>query len=387
MDTTEGGGELLSKARALAPMIRACRDETERTGRTPTDIVRALCDAGLFRMWLPKAVGGFEVDPVTFIDVVEELASADGAVAWNLMNGASYGLTAAYMAENTAREIWNTPHTVVAGQLPPMGRALAVEGGYRVSGGWSFGSGILHATWVLSGCAVFDGAQPRMSDAGAPAIVHVMTPVREVKIDTNSWHVSGLRGTGSCDYTMNDVLVPTERTFLFFYSHRFQPGPLYRLPPSLLAYPIAAVTIGIARAAIEALVELAKTSKSARGPLVEKPATQLAIAKADALVGAARAHLHQTARDLWSTVSAGARVTNLQRARARASVVFAPQLCAQAVDLVWKAAGAAAIRESTVIERCFRDLHAAAQHGAVVEGSAEDSGRVLLGLQPVNPTF
>jgi alkylation response protein AidB-like acyl-CoA dehydrogenase len=260
------------------------------------------------------------------------------------------------------------------------------DGGYRVTGRWTFGSGILHATHVFSGCIIFDGDAPAVMRNGAPPIVHVMTPVGDVRIDEDSWHVSGLRGTGSCDYMLSDVFVPGERTFLFFASKRYQPGALYRMPPTLFAYPVAAVLVGIARAAVEALIELARKS-TGREPMAERAAVQGAVAKADALVGAARSHLYSTLRNLWDAVPESGPVPRLPRARARAAAVYAPRLCVEAVDLVWKAAGASAIRESLVIERCFRDVHAGVQHLGISEESALDSGRVMLGLEPKEFTY
>ncbi|MET0274079.1 MAG: acyl-CoA dehydrogenase family protein [Phenylobacterium sp.] len=386
VEDTAPRDRLMAAAAKVSAEVMKDRGAAERLGRTPPNVLDVIYETGLFRTWLPRALGGFEADPLTYMDVVEEVSAADGAVGWNVMNGAGLALTAAYMPHEVAAAIWDGPKTVVAGQAPPKGRATRVEGGYRITGRWSFGSGILHATHVLSGAIIFDGDQPAQMPKGLPPMIHLMTPIAEVSVDTGSWHVSGLRGTGSCDYALSDVFVPDARTFLFFGSQRFQPGPLYRLPPTLYAYPVAAVMLGIARAAVEALVELAGRPSTAPTPMAERASVQAALAKADALVGAARAHLHATLRDLYDAVQAGP-IPDLVRARARASAVHAPRLCVEAVDLVWQAAGASAIRETLVIERCFRDIHAARQHLGIAEDTAIDSGRVMLGLKPREFTF
>ena len=378
---------LVQAARALGATIRAHRDETERLRRTPPALVKALAEAGLFKLWLPRALGGVEADPETFVRVVEEVSAADGATGWNVSIGAGYSVIAGYLREPVAREIFSDPYAVVAGQIGPQGKAIATSGGYRVRGRWSFGSGIHHSTWVVSGCSVFDGDTQRVNSKGVAHRLLMMTPVSEVRIDDN-WHVSGLRGTGSCDYALEDVFVPEERAFLLFGKSQ-QPGPLYALPTALYSYPIAAVPLGIARTAIDALVEIAasKHPSGATAPLRELATAQIAVARADTMLRAARARLFETIDDLWQTACAGREVTPLQRANVRAASVYTAEQCAGAVDLVWKASGATSIQESSVIERCFRDIHAATQHFAVNERLLEDAGRVLFGLEPKSPVF
>jgi alkylation response protein AidB-like acyl-CoA dehydrogenase len=284
-----------------------------------------------------------------------------------------------YLPEDAAREIYDPPGAVVAGQIAPNGKAVAVEGGFRVSGRWSFGSGIHHATWVASGCLL---SEEDAEKTGLPARIHVMTPASDVVVDEASWNVSGLRGTGSCDYALHDVFVPRERAFAFFVSTPFDSGPLSLLPRTMFAIAISAVTLGIARNAVDAMVRLASETRVAGTLLRERVEVQLAAAKAEALAGAARAYVRQTSDDVWQACLRGEEPTVEQRLRLRAASVAAPRMCAEAVDLVWKAAGAASIRESYVIERCFRDVHAATQHLGVSEMIEIDTGRGLLGVEP-----
>jgi alkylation response protein AidB-like acyl-CoA dehydrogenase len=375
---------LVDAARAIAPVVSSYRDETERSGRTPPPVVRALVDAGLFRMWLPAALDGWEADPATFFQVIEEVSAADGAVGWNLMNGACCGLMSVYLTRDAGRMIYGAPDAVIAGQIAPNGEAIAVDGGYRVSGRWSFGSGIQHATWIVGGCVIFDGDVPRSLPSGGRAIIQVMTPPARVSVDESSWQVSGLRGTGSCDYTLDDVFIPSEHSFTFFVSETFYPGPLALLPRTMFALSVSAVTLGIARGALERFAALAATAKAPglSVPLCQRPDVQLAVARAEALIGAAHAYVRETSGSVWQTCREGERPSVKQRLRLRAASVVAPQMCADAVDVIWKAAGALAIREAHTLERDFRDIHAATQHLGVSEALLYDTGRGLLGLEP-----
>jgi alkylation response protein AidB-like acyl-CoA dehydrogenase len=382
--------QLLEAARTAADVARAHRVEIERGGRTPPAVVDAFINAGLFRMWLPKALGGLEVDPLSFIQVIEEVSAADGAAGWNLMNGAAYAMMAGFFPEHVARQIWSTPRDIAAGQLPPLGKARAVEGGYAVTGRWRFGSGILHSTWAVSGCTICDESdQPLLTAAGQPQRTFVLTPISDVAIDEDSWHVSGLRGTGSCDYTLTDVFVPQERAFQFLLGKSYQPGPLYHLPPTIFAVPVTSVCIGIARSAVDALVTLVETgSRGSGGPaLRDRPSMNFAAARAAGLVDAGHALLCQRVSEVWATACAGEPITLDQRRKLRTAVALSAEMSAQAVDLVWKAAGATSIRESSVIERCFRDVHAATQHLTISEDVLYDAGRVMFGLEPASPMF
>ena len=238
--TQPGAADLVAAARRLGSLIRDRRDESERDRRLPAIVLSAMHEARLFRMYVPVEYGGLETDPITSMQVVEAIAEADAATAWNLMIGATYGIWAAFLPEAGAREIYGTNDAVVAGALRASGIAHAVAGGYRVSGRWAFASGIDHCAWWNGGCVVYEDGAPRPTDTGVPQTVLVFFPATDgERIDT--WDTGGLRGTGSHDYAVRDLFVSAVRAFGFDASPRV-PGLLYRLPcQALLDSAMAAI--------------------------------------------------------------------------------------------------------------------------------------------------
>lgn len=371
----------LARARALAAQIWARRAEIETGRRVPADLAERLRAAGMFGLWLPKIHGGLELHPVDFVKVIEPLAEADASVGWCAAVCSVSGLTASHLSEAAAREIFGNGQ-IVAGTVNPTGKALAVPGGYRVTGRWSFGSGIDNADWVVGNCIIHDEAGPRRKASGAPDMRFVLTPKSRVNVLDN-WRVGGLRGTGSHDFVIDDVFVPDEHTAPAFTNSDRLPGTLYRIPMvSLFAISLAAVTLGIARAAIRALVEMAaaKTPTGSSVLLRDKPMAQVQVARAEALTRAARAYLFEAIKEQWREVEAGGAPSVERRAGIRLACTLAGEHCARAVDLVHETAGASAIQESGRIERCFRDVHAATQHIGLATSNYELAGRALFGL-------
>jgi indole-3-acetate monooxygenase len=261
---------LIEAAQRIAPLVRACRDEGERERRLPAQVLAAMHAARLFRMYIPEALGGLEIDPITSMIVVEEIARADAAAAWNLMLGATYGLWAAFLPEDAAHEIYGAPDAVVAGALRPTGRARPVDGGFVVDGRWSFASGIRHSAWWNAGCLVVrdGGGDQDAPRPPAPEPWLVFFPAVDGELIDN-WDVGGLRGTGSHDYAVSGLFVPRARAIPFDAVPR-APGALYRLPrQALLDNMMAALPLGIARSAIDTLVEIAAGGKRPAG--VEHP--------------------------------------------------------------------------------------------------------------------
>src|SRR5262245_12843024 len=256
----------LERARALAPEIEARAVVIEQERRLPDALVTRLLDAGLFRMLLPRSLGGGEVDPGTFARVIEEIATADASTAWCLCQASGCSMSAAYLSPGAAQEIFGDPGAILAWGPGPDARAVVADGGYRISGTWSFASGCRHATWLGGYCPIYeaDGTRRRHAD-GVGESRTMLFPVADASI-LDVWHVGGLRGTASDSFRVVDLFVPRERAMLRDDPReRHESGPLYCFPiGSLYASGFAGVALGIARRTLAALIELAQ-DKTPRG--------------------------------------------------------------------------------------------------------------------------
>ncbi|MCW5748712.1 MAG: acyl-CoA dehydrogenase family protein [Alphaproteobacteria bacterium] len=379
--------DLVAAARDLAPRIRALREQSERERRLPTELVAAFHGLKLFRMFIPADLGGLETDLLTAARVVEQVAIADGAAGWNLMIGSTYGLMAGLLPRDVAHDIYGPARAVVAGALRPTGTARLSDGGYVVNGRWAFASGIQQATYWNAGCIVTDGTTPRRTASGGPEIRMVFFPPADGEL-IDTWDVSGLRGTGSHDYAVKDLFVPHERT-IALEDTPWPSGVLYRTPlQALLDTSMAAVGLGIGRAAIDAFYELAAVKQSSAGsskPLAERPMLQTSIARAEALLLSARSFLYETAEDVWADVLAGKAPGARQLAIARLARINAVAASCQAAELAFEAGGGSSIYASCPLDRCLRDIRTASQHVSMATANYEVIGRVLLGLPPDRP--
>lgn len=362
----------LGAVRSLVPEVRARAAETEAARRLPPDLVTAMADAGLFRMAVPQSLGGLETDATTIIRAIEALACADGATGWNLMIGATTAVLAGWLPDGAAKEIYGDPGVITGGVFAPRGRARPVPGGYEVSGRWPFASGCQHCDWLAGGCVVDDDPIPRM----------LFFPRDDVSI-IDTWTVSGLAGTGSHDMAVDDLFVPAGREVAVGFAEPREPGPLYRFPIfGLLASVVAAVGLGIGRAALDELTELAdvKTPTLASRRLAEQPITQVELAKAEAALGAARALLTHTVARTWATTVDGQEVDDTDRARLRAAATHAAQTAASVTRAMYELGGGSSIYATSPLQRHFRDAHVVTQHMLVAPPTYGLAGRVLLGL-------
>ena len=376
-------------ARALAPTIRELRADIERDRSLPAPLVKRMAETGFFSLWLARALGGPELNTVDYLRVIEELSRADGAVGWCTMVSAGYSRLSGYLDDGVAREIFGDGSTIVAGTINPTGKAMVVPRGFRVSGRWSYGSFIGHSTWTVGSSVIHDNEGPRRGPDGAPDMRLMLFPTSAVEI-IDTWRVGGLRGTGSHDFHVTDLFVPDDHAIAAFTAKPVRPGTLYAAPfITVFAMAIASVPLGIARAAIEAFVALAeaKTPMGGASRLREKASAQADVGKAEALLRSARAFLVESVHDIWNAVAAGDTPSLPQRATARLAAAQAAAASAQAVDLLYNAAGGTALYESNLLERCFRDVHATTQHMGTSSANFELSGRVLLGLDPGTPRF
>jgi alkylation response protein AidB-like acyl-CoA dehydrogenase len=382
MPTVTAGIEL------LIPEIRARRDEIERSRRLPPDLAEALRQTGVFAMSVPQALGGAGASLAEILQIIETVASADGSAGWCTMIGATSNAAAGYINEAGAKELFADPNVATAAIAAPTGNAFPIVGGMRVSGRWAFASGITHSDWVWAGALVMDGQTPRMTPHG-PEIAHAFLPVEVAEIH-DTWFVSGLRGTGSNDVSVSDFDVPQEHVFSLFDPSTHRPEPLYQLPPAgLFVASVAAVALGIARAAIDELVELAgtKTPAMSRSLLADKPVAQIELATAEAALRAARSFLYDALDDMWQTLEAGDAHTLKQEAILRAAGCNATNTAARVTAVTNTLGGSSSIYTESSLQRHARDAEAITHHFTAAPHVWEDIGRVLLDRAPTMPIF
>jgi indole-3-acetate monooxygenase len=373
----------LEAARRLAPMIRACADEIETHRQLPRPLFEALADAGLFHLAIPRAIGGGEIDLPTFVRVIETIAQADASTAWAVNQGAIFGTYAARMPLDVARAIWmEKPRSVVSNTPVPNARAVVVPGGYRVTGNQGFSTGCRHATWVAAHAQVYENGEVRLKDGKVQGL-YCFVPVEQAEI-IDTWHVRGMRGTGTHHFAVNDVFVPAERTVLSANPPPLIDGALYKLPRTMtFACGDAAVALGLARSCLDAFFELAgaKTPRSVPRLLREQSLIQFTVGQAEAALRSGRAFLMETVNDVWEESTTLAAVSLERRVALRLSTTHAIRLAAQLIESIYTACGATAAYKSHLIQRHFQDIHVITQHVQGHLAHYETVGKHWLGLE------
>jgi indole-3-acetate monooxygenase len=341
-----------------------------------------MAEAGLFRICVPRKLGGGEVDAATMVRVIEAIAYADGSAGWCLMIGATSGVISAYLPEETAREIYGTHDAVTGGVFAPLGKATAVKGGYQVTGRWPYASGCEHCTWLMGGCVVLDEGDPRLLANGMPDSRLLLFPASQAQV-IDTWTVSGLRGTGSHDIAVDNLFVAGARAVSLMTDRPLQSGPLYAFPIfGLLALGIAGVALGVARNAIDELTQLARAKRPTGGSrrLAERTTVQAQIAQAEATLRSARAFLFEGMEETWTAASAEGAISIHQRGTLRLAATHATTSAADVVDSMYNAGGGTSIYASSPLQRCFRDIHVVTQHMMVAPSTYELIGRLFLGV-------
>jgi indole-3-acetate monooxygenase len=372
---------LVAAAKALRPEIVAAADQIERDRRIPLALVQAVRDAGLFRLFLPASLGGEQVDPLTAMHVIRELAWADGSLAWCVMVGAQASWHLSRLNADAAAEFFG-PNDILAGAPQGGGRAIAVDGGYRVTGQWPFASGSPHATWFFADAVILNGDAPRIATNGLPERRIFFFRSGDFQV-LDTWYTTGLRGTGSHDVAVADAVVPDRLTVLPSDLEPCQPGPLYRWP-WIRMVTRGAHALGIARRAIDTVEELAATKKPSGGAqaLREQPRVQSLVAEAEAMAGSAELYLEHCVCEVWDELSAGRDPSVEQRARVVLAIPHAVHTAVRVVETMYRLGGSTAIYSTSVLDRCFRDVNTAAADIVVAPRMVEAAGQVLLGLDP-----
>jgi alkylation response protein AidB-like acyl-CoA dehydrogenase len=378
--------DLLTQARALAPRIADASPVVDAERRVPPEIVAALLDAGLFHMLVPRSFSGGETDLFTFSEVIQEIARADGSTGWCVVQASGCSLVGGFLDPAAALEMFGLNSRGILAWGPGRGQAVAVDGGYVLTGQWSFASGIHHATW-LGGVAtvVLPDGTPHGEDGRAPDVRTMLFPREGARVE-DIWQVSGLRGTGSDAFAVKDLFVPEAFTVRRDDpAARRQPGPLYDFRFELVyALGFASVALGIARGALDAFIDLAgsKIPRGRSNVLRDEAVVRSEIARAEATWRSGRALLREATGDAWQTARRGGKISLGQRVQIRLAATHAIHLAAQALDLAYHQAGATAIFDRHPFERRFRDIHAVTQQVQGRYSHYENVGRHLLGLEP-----
>jgi len=383
--------DFVARAVALAPQIAAASPRTETERELAPEVVSALHEAELFRMLLPRSLGGHELPPLIFVRAVEELAKADASTAWCVAQTSIASTICASLSHEAAYDVFgaNLQSLLAMGPPHPSGKAIAVQGGFRISGTWQFASGSRHATWMAAHCPVFEpNGTPRVDDRGLPVERTLIFSKSDAKtIDV--WHVMGLKGTGSDSYSVIDLFVPEQRSMTAFGrnpTERREGGPLYQFTVfQLFGATFASIAIGIARTALDAFIDLAKR-KSPYGTkylLRDNAVIQSQIGLAQSQLASARTFLHCAIDSIWQGACAGD-ITIEQRMQLRMASSHATYQARQVVDIAYHAAGATAIFESNPFERRFRDIHTVSQQVQAHFSVFEAIGQHYLGL-PLHP--
>jgi alkylation response protein AidB-like acyl-CoA dehydrogenase len=374
--------EPLVAARKLAPQLAARSAEIEAARRLPPDVAALMADAGLFRLILPSSIGGCEATPAVMAETIETIAAAETASAWCLMIGATTAVQGAYLAPALARDVFADPAVIACGVHAPLGRAVPDGDDYIVTGRWAWGSGTQNAAWIVGGAMVMDGDKPRLDPNGAP--YHRMMMFRAADVTFHdTWHVMGLKGTGSTDYSVEGVRVPQARSVSLLHDVPHEKGPLYRFPVfGLLAVGIAAVALGNAKGAIEAFRDMAVSKKpsASKRTLAERAQVQIVFSEATARHAAARAFYYGAIAAVWEDALADREITLESRARLRLAATHATRQCADICRDLYDLGGGSAVYLDSPLQRRFRDAHVATQHIMVAPATLEVTGRALLGL-------
>jgi indole-3-acetate monooxygenase len=372
---------LIELLRSLAPQIRELGAQAEIDRRLPSALVDLLADTGIFSIMMPKGLGGLGYDMIDVLDVIEELSSIDGAAGWCLLKVATTNSISANLEPDTARKIWANRRIAAAGSIAPKARAVKVDGGFRVSGRFDWGTATSFSDWMIGGAFVVEeGKPPVPGPNGFPEVRQCFFPKSDVQL-IDTWNTYGMRGTASGDFVVENVFVPNEFAMSHHPTSHWPDYSLTKIPSSAqVPVPHASVSLGIARASIDALIELAtaKTPLMSRTLLKDKDWVQDSIGRASAMVNAARAYVREAVRALEAAVANGTLTPQIEMGPSLAAT-HAAHVCIDAVALMLRASGGSGVHNSCAIQRHFRDVNVASTHFLVNVEKFAGAGRVLIG--------
>ncbi|MBL8329766.1 MAG: hypothetical protein JNJ71_13020 [Rubrivivax sp.] len=382
LDTLPDTAAMFAQLRSVGEAADARQREIRGQRHLPDDLAARLVDSTVFRTWVPAVYGGRGGSVQDLFDAIETVAWYDGATAWIVMIGGTTALVSGFLPAEGARQIFGNPRTQAGGFANPLGRGRRVEGGLRVSGRWGWGSGTRHCNWILGGVAVSEdgeGAATRSSGMHTPLCFF---PREAVTLHDN-WHTLGLEGTASVDYEVHQCLVPDTHWVAFPMQQPVVQEPLYRFSTvGALAAGVAWVGIGMARRAIDELIRLATVKVPAGGarPLAERAAIQSLLVECEAAWMSARLVLKEQTARCWEQAVREGELAPEARRLLRVAAINAVERSTRVVDLCYGAAGGSSIHDTSPLQRMFRDMHVATQHGINGPLFTERLGKIALGL-------
>lgn len=375
---------LLDKVESLRGVIVAGEDSAEVTGTLPQATVDAIHEAGLFAYKSARVLGGAEADAMTQLEVVEAASRIDAAAGWSIMIGSgTLSGMAAFLCDEAISEIFvDGMFPRASGAAAASGEATIVEGGYKVTGQWAFASGIRHSHYLAMGAMV-------VGDPDGPKQIRVVAPTSQATIHDN-WEVMGLRGTGSCDFSLHDVFIPERFTWGGAEARPLRGGANFFLGrPGMQTTGHCGVALGIARRALDEIAELAKNKKRGyRGTealIADRGSFQRFLGESDLRLRAAKFLCLETLEEAWELVAQEITPPPELQVRLRASGTYATEEASDIVSQAFRFGGGSALFNSHVLQKCLRDIHGAAQHNMVSDRAYENHGQFLLGFPGANP--
>ncbi len=380
--TTE---HIFAEISKLAPDITSRAAEIETARRIPLDLVETLRSIGIFRLFVPRSHGGLELDLPTGLEVIRALSRIDGSVGWTAMIGGGNGLVPALLPRDIYEEIYrNGPDIIIAGSAQPGGTAEVEADGWRVNGRWGFSSGCQHADWIFGLCVMLKDVEPipgSTDEVGPPMIRGCFRPAYDWQIE-DTWHVGGLKGTGSHHFSLSDTVVPSAYFFDLMGGTSCLPGALYQAVIQLIPLFHCAFAVGVAEGALDALVSLARAGRQqlwAVTPLRDSETFQGALGRVAAELNAVRAFSEAQIAGHWRHALAGTLKSEIFFAQATQTAIWVTSACVRIVDACFSLGGGSALYENSPLQRQLRDMHAAAQHAMVQERHYVNGGKLLIG--------
>lgn len=374
--------DILTAARAFAPELASRAAEMDEVRRLPADLAARLAEAGFFRLVTPASLGGLEASPRRIVETIEALAEANASAGWCVMIGATTALNAAYMNHETAASIYSDPEIITGGVFAPMGMAMDEGDHYTVTGRWQWGSGSANCSWLCGGAVILKDGELQRLPNGIPDARMMVFPASDATLH-DTWHVAGLKGTGSGDISVENIQVPKARSVSLVQDRPVEPGALYTFPAfGLLAMGVAAVALGNGRGALESIRTLAgqKKPQMSSKTLAEKQVTQTDYAKLEASLRSARAYLFDEIDKTWEVARSSGEIQLERRADLRLACTHVVRTAAEVCRAAYDMGGGAALFLDNDLQRRVRDSLAMTQHVATAPGTYEQVGRILFGL-------